>query len=121
MQASASRDERSASPPLWKRKPDRRAVVIGHTHDRHVGGNRRGRGRWKAFLPSCFADITPSYHQTTLPRRVRASENMAWPACFLWAVTGSNRRPLRCKGGSREFVYQRKRLFPQFGGCRENP
>jgi len=68
MQASASRDERSASSPLWKRKPDRRAVVIEHTHDRRVGGNRRGRGRWKAFLPSCFADITPSYHQTTLPR-----------------------------------------------------
>ncbi len=27
-----------------------------------------------------------------------------------WAVTGSNRRPLRCKGGSGDFAYQRKRV-----------
>jgi hypothetical protein len=32
----------------------------------------------------------------------------------LWAVTGSNRRPLRCKGGSGEFVYQRKCVSLQF-------
>jgi hypothetical protein len=29
-------------------------------------------------------------------------------------VTGSNRRPLRCKGGSGEFDYQRKRVSLQF-------
>ncbi len=33
-----------------------------------------------------------------------------------WAVTGSNRRPLRCKGGSEEFLHLRKRLFAQFRG-----
>jgi hypothetical protein len=32
----------------------------------------------------------------------------------MWAVTGSNRRPLRCKGGSVEFDYQRKHVSLQF-------
>jgi hypothetical protein len=31
-----------------------------------------------------------------------------------WAVTGSNRRPLRCKGGSVQFDHQRKRVSLQF-------
>ncbi len=31
----------------------------------------------------------------------------------LWAVLGSNQRPLRCKGGSGELAYQRKRVSLQ--------
>ena len=31
---------------------------------------------------------------------------------FLWAVTGSNRRPLRCKCGPAESRYQQESAFP---------
>jgi hypothetical protein len=49
-------------------------------------------------------------------RSHRATEHKHTLTCNFdwWAVTGSNRRPLRCKGGSGEFDYQRKRVSSQF-------
>jgi hypothetical protein len=52
--------------------------------------------------------------KTSFRTFVRLGKRLLTRGFRRWAVTGSNRRPLRCKGGSAEFVYQRRRSFSQF-------